>query len=161
MFLRFGLVIGMLLASTHPSLAQGMTLQANPGSFLHAVLTIECFHATPVKYSDGSISNEPGKAYSQIRIGFQQMVWGTDGKLKSASGIEPKVEVLLGKPMDVVSNLKTPLVKDGVLFLTLKQIGEIHATLTPDQRGTLAKGEGCKFIPLTPIGVGSSSKKPN
>jgi len=150
MFLRLGLVIGMLLASSHPSLAQGISLDANPGSFLHAVLTVGCYHATPVKYSDGSIDKKPGNALTQLRIGFQHMVWGTDGKLKSASGIEPKMEALLGTPMDVVSNLQTPVVKDGVLVLTLKQVGEIHATLTPDQKGDLAKGEGCKFIPMTP-----------
>ena len=161
MFLRFGLVIAILLASSHPSLAQEEVLDASPGEFLHAVLTVECFHATPVKYSDGSIENKPGKAYSQIRIGFKHMAWGSDGKLKSASGIEPKVTVLMASEMDVVSDLQKPLLKDGVLVLTLKQIGEIHLILTPDQQGTLAKGEGCKFIPLTPISFGSSSKRPN
>jgi hypothetical protein len=152
-FRRFGLVIGMFMASSHPSLAQGLSLDANAGSYLHAVLNIECFHATPVKYSDGSISKEPGKARSQIQIGFKHAVWGTDGKLTSVSGIEPKVQVLLHDPVDVVSNLQTPLVKDGALNITLKQVGPIHATLTTDQHGTLAEGEGCKFIPLTPISV--------
>jgi hypothetical protein len=160
MFLRLGLVIGMLMASSHPSLAQGFALDANQGSYLHLVLTIECFHPTPVKYSDGSIDKKPGKALTQVSIGFKHLVWGADGKLKSASGIEPKVEGLLHDPMDVVSDLQNPLVKDGVLILTLKQVGQIHVTPTTDQHGTLAEREGCMFIPMTPISVNASPQPP-
>jgi len=143
-------LFGILLASTHPCLAQGMEFNANPGSYLHVVLTVECYHATAVKYSDGSIDKKPGKALSQVQIGFERMAWGADGKLKSASGIEPTVTALFQPPIDVVSDLETPVVKDGVLFLTLKQLGAIHVTVTPDRQGSLAEGEGCKFIPMTP-----------
>lgn len=83
------------------------SLQALQGEYVSVIIPVTCTdpatHETHI---------------TQFRLGFEKLVWDKDGKTIDARGVKPVVDQL-GPPLKVVSDLKRPSVKDGILTLTL------------------------------------------
>jgi len=90
------------------ALSQSGSLQAPGDEYIHVIFSVSCVDAA---------TNETH--LTQFRLGFKKLVWDKDGKTVDVCGVQPVVEQLNGPKLNVLSDLKRPSVKDGILTLTL------------------------------------------
>ena len=90
------------------ALSQAGSLQNSPDEYFHVIFPVNCINTT---------TNETH--LTQFRLGFRKLAWDKDGKTVDVRGVEPIVDQLNGPQLKVVSDLKRPSVKDGILTLTL------------------------------------------
>jgi hypothetical protein len=101
-------VIALLIFSPTAMLQAG-TLNGTPEEYVSVIVPLSC--------------NDPASGeehITQARLGFLKVSWDNkDGHLVDARGVKPVIEILDQPSLPIVSDLKKPSLKDGVLTLTI------------------------------------------
>jgi hypothetical protein len=109
-------------------------VQALPGKYVNAVGRVACKdpktgeqHRNQISLAVRYLRTEKGKAVEVRELG-------------------PWLETSLGKKFKIVSDLKRPRIKDGVLILALESIGEVSLTVDANLFIAVPEGQHCKFF---------------
>jgi hypothetical protein len=100
------------------ALSQAGSLSNSPDDYFYVVFPATCVDAK---------TNET--RLTQFRIGFAKLVWDKSGKTVDVRGVKPVVAQLNGPELKVVSDLKRPSLKDGILTLTISGQPDVAGTV--------------------------------
>lgn len=90
------------------ALSQSGSLEAPGDEYIQVVFPATCADPATKQTS-----------ITQFRVGFKKIAWDKSGKTVDVRGVKPFVDQLTGPKINVVSDLKRPGLKDGILILTL------------------------------------------
>ena len=113
----------------------GGFIQALPGKYFHIILLVNCTEKTVRK-----------QQRKYIQLGVNRIEWDEQGKTIDIRGVEGVIKTSLEEEFKVVSDLERPVVKDGVLTISVERKGDIPLVIRFEDDGTIPKEHQCKLF---------------
>jgi hypothetical protein len=126
----------MIFDSSQKPIKGAGYIQALPGKYIMILVLVECEFPAP-----------RGIKYIQLAISVNRVDWDDEGKTTNIQRINPIIGTSLGGKFKILSDLDKPKLTNGILHISLGNMGDYSFQILFGDKGTLKSGDCRKLHP--------------